>query len=194
MSINRDIVNASVDRLLAQYAEYVLLDNVVTEAKVAYEKRMIAIVKERGISLAEIASIIQIDDEAQTYASKREYWLRLCNRIADEMTFPSPLVWMLYKARAYAGTPQEITTWSAFRSHCHPTGYICTKRYTFLREAVRKHCDIDIDDIAATTLLTDACDMPWLQTVMEKPEVMGEWLRHEFHIRENRVAKWEDMP
>jgi hypothetical protein len=138
--------------------------------------------------------IISEDNEAQQHASEHEHWLRLRNRVADEMTFPSPMAWMLYKARAYAGTPEEIATWSAFRSHCRPSGYICTKRYAFLRDAAQTHCNVAIDDIAGTTPLADIADMLWLQALMEKPEVMNEWLSHEFHMMENRVAKWEDAP
>jgi hypothetical protein len=193
MTSQNTIAKLSVQRLLAQYAEYLELDKAVSLAKAKYEQRLLAVAKERAVPLSDVATLVSQDLEVQYQASVRDYYLRLRERMADEMTFTSPQVWMLYKAKAYTGTPQAITTWGAFRSHCTPTGYICTKRDAFVREAARVYAGINIDTLESKLPLVEVCEMPWVLAVMDKSEVMNTWLQHEFYMREQRVAKWEDV-
>ena len=118
-------------------------------------------------------------------------------RISDEMTFANPIVWMMYKFKAYAGTSGAIVDMADFRSHCLPEGYICTKRYHFLRAFLRSEFTLDLDNHS-----TYPDDME-LNRVYVRPEFlalpgnetfMSKWAAYEYYVRNKKLAKWENYP
>jgi hypothetical protein len=115
-------------------------------------------------------------------------------RISDEMTFANPVVWMMYKYRAYQGTSQAITDMQDFRKHCSKPGYICTKRYLFLNDYLKGR-GVDLNDrssFADNLELPEVYGNAALLALPEDKAFMAEWDRHEYHETNSRVAKWEN--
>lgn len=185
---------AAVTRLLAQYQEYQLLDAAATEAKSSYEKRLLERAKEQRVSLREILNTdAQIDETLRLYDGQRRQYEQMRDRVADEMTFATPEIWMRYKALAYKGTIQEIATWEDFMQHCSPPGYICTKRYAFLRRTAQEKLHVTLDGLSKDTPLLAMCGAPWLEELQSDHDVISEWQLHEFFMKNDRVAKWQDV-
>lgn len=185
---------AAVTRLLAQYQEHLLLDAASTEARSAYEKRLLELAKEQHASLREILNTdAQIDEILRLHDGQRRQFERMRDRVADEMTFATPEIWMRYKALAYKGTEKEIATWEDFTQHCSPSGHICTKRYAFLRCVAQDKLNVSLDTLAEDVPLIEVCDAPWLEQLQNDHDVISEWQSHEFFMKDNQVTKWQDV-
>ncbi len=116
--------------------------------------------------------------------------------LGDAMQYDTPAVWMNYKREAYRGTPQEIATIADFRTHCSKPGYICTKRFTFLNEYLARTSGMQLTDSAAFPGAADMSTLinhPAVRALEHDETFLQEWSKHEFYIRDGRVAKWEDM-
>ena len=185
-------IHLSVERLIAQYKEYCCLEAQEHEVKEKYQEKIISLAKTQGKSVREI---IEENSDAELYAWKQAQDLikKMRERVADEMTFPLPEIWMRYKALAYQGSDKEIRTWGEFMQHCQPSGYICTKRYAFLHKAVQEREGVAIHELPAQTPLIVMCDAPWLREIQEDDKCMSMWLAHEFFMKDNQVAKWQDV-
>lgn len=189
----RPSIAASVDRLLAQYREYSLLASSATEAKQEYEEKLLLLAKEYNVGLEEaMSSFVLRDEDLQRILMRKRTYERMRDRISDEMTFATPEIWMRYKALAYKETPDEIATWKDFQQHCLPAGYICSKRYAFLRDVAATVLNVSLDDFDETAPLLHACDASWVETLEQNEEVIERWQKHEFHATEHGVAKWEN--
>jgi hypothetical protein len=193
MSDRQNYVKAAVARLLAQYQEYLALDEMVKSTAESYEQSLLAYAKEQNISLPEVLRKIEEHSSLATLQQEKLRYERMRNRVADEMTFPTPEVWIRYKATAYKNTDKEIATWGDFVQHCSPQGYICTKRFAFLQQVVREHLHIEITEIAKDTPLLNVCDASWLADIQQQQDLMTTWQEHEFFMKDNRVAKWQDV-
>ena len=88
---------AAVDRLLDTYDEYKTLT-----AKIATAERRLALAKLRNSGVEQIQ--IELDD------LRRDQ-----QQLSDDMTFDTPLVWVMYKFEAYQDETQPIRTMHDFR-------------------------------------------------------------------------------
>lgn len=112
---------------------------------------------------------------------------RLLDRIGDEMTFPTPSIWIMYKYNAYKDTDKQIKTVKDFIDHCSPEGYICTKRFSFLSTYMDiKHIFNNKNEDLEVIFNSNE-----LAKLENDSEFMNLWLDNEFKIVENRIAKWE---
>lgn len=186
-------IQKTIERLLAQYVEYDALSEQIDRVVADFERMLLATAKDKGISLREVLQAIESYPELHLLQRERARYERMRDRVGDEMTFPTPEIWMRYKALAYRGTKEEIGTWGAFVEHCRPEGYICTKRFAFLRQEAQKHLGMELTDLPADTSLLDVCGDAWLAKLQDRPEVMEAWLEHEFYMRDRKVAKWQDV-
>ena len=105
---------AAVDRLLDMYDEYKTL-----AAKITAAERRLALAKLKNSGVEQIR--IELDELRHNQ-----------QQLSDDMTFDTPLVWVMYKFEAYQDEVQPIRTMHDFRLHCSKPGYICTKRFIFL--------------------------------------------------------------
>ena len=105
---------AAVDRLLDMYDEYKALT-----VKIAAAERRLALAKLKNSGVEQIR--IELDELRHNQ-----------QQLSDDMTFDTPLVWVMYKFEAYQDEAQPIRTMHDFRLHCSKPGYICTKRFIFL--------------------------------------------------------------
>lgn len=115
---------------------------------------------------------------------------KLQEQTGNEMTFATPLVWILYKARAYKGTPQVIDTVGDFRAHCSPEGCICTRRYAFMVEYLgAKGVDISIHD--ENMPLEDFAALPEIASLEADSTFMQHWQAQEYYRKDGEIAKWQ---
>ena len=105
---------AAVDRLLDMYDEYKTL-----AAKITAAERRLALAKLKNSGVEQIR--IELDN-----------LLHSQQQLSDDMTFDTPLIWVMYKFEAYQDEAQPIRTMHDFRLHCSKPDYICTKRFIFL--------------------------------------------------------------
>lgn len=168
---------ADVDKLLGMYAEYKS-----TVAQQEDTARQLAKAKLKGSPTEQL-------QKAYTALSQQT------QAISDTMTFATPLVWALYKFEAYAGEAQPISTMQDFRVHCSKPGYICTKRFIFVNQALNEKGLPTLADSKAypdTESLTVA--FASLQELSEDDtDFMKSWELHEYYKQGGKVAKWENF-
>ena len=147
---------AAVDKLLDMYDEHKALT-----AKIVAAERRVALAKLKNSSGEQIR--IELDDLRHNQ-----------QQLSDNMTFDTPLVWVMYKFEAYQDEAQPIKTMHDFRLHCSKPGYICTKRFTFLN----------------AHLLSEI--FPLLADIEQDEVFLSTWRAHEYYQEDGIVKKWQD--
>jgi hypothetical protein len=168
-----------VTRLLAQYSEYVL----ALKEQDSLRQRILATSSSQNPSIAEADHIRTTLENIELYSQ----------RLSQEMSFAWPRIWMLYKLLAYANTPKAIVTLGDLRTHCLPEGYICTKRWAFLKRMSSNYtyCEVhDTNVFPDTMMLEDFLSIDHVHTFIHDPYLIKEWQRHEYFIQDDRIAKW----
>lgn len=178
--------------LLEQYKEYLSVNDKLDALKSEQMKAAIRIGTQSGQPFAIV--LREQPDEIAELTAQIESTADDLQRISDEMTFANPVVWMMYKYKAYQGTSQAITDMQDFRKHCSKPDYICTKRYLFLNEYLsRRGIDLNDNSLYPDTLaLPEVYGSKPLLTLLRDANFMAEWDRHEYHTVDGRVAKWEN--
>ena len=166
---------AAVDKLLDMYDEYKTLT-----AKIAAAERRLALakLKNSGVKQAQI----ELDR------------LR-CNQqqLSDDMTFDTPLVWVLYKFEAYQDEAQPIRTMHDFRLHCSKPGYICTKRFIFLNAHLCSNGQrplTDSEQYPDEMLLSEI--FPLLGEIEQDETFLSSWRAHEYYQEDGAIKKWQN--
>lgn len=182
----------AVDRLIRQYQEYVHLDAEIKQLDEQAFLLMGKLAKEHELSLADIQTKRSDYPELVSLDLQKKIYERMLNRLSDEMTFANPLIWMMYKHKAYKGTSTEIATIDDFRRHCAPVDYICGKRYRFLVEKL--HGKLDSEELFPSDTSLDHLyrDEIILELCMD-PDFMKEWQEQEYKISQNRINKWNSL-
>lgn len=183
---------AKVEHLLQQYQEYLAVSQSIDQLKDKQMKVAIELGTARGVPFSTIlkehpAKIMTINQDMEVAEQNLQ-------RISDEMTFANPVVWMMYKYKAYTGTSQAITDMADFRKHCSKPGYICTKRYQFLNKQLNQR-GIDLNDpirYPDEMILEEAYKLPALVALAQDEDFMTLWNRYEYNQDNGRVAKWEN--
>jgi hypothetical protein len=169
-------VRKEVDHLLAMYETY----------KSCHEEQARAA---RALAKAKLRG-----EPAQDLEKDYKQLAQRLQSISDTMTFANPLVWAHYKFEAYADEAQPIRTMQDFRVHCSKPGYICTKRFTFINQSLRKQDLPTLGDTMAyadNQLLSEAFGV--LHMLSQDELFMQAWRMHEYYRRDGVVAKWENL-
>jgi hypothetical protein len=186
----------AVGILLAQYALYRSFEQELHRAENQLMVVAGQVAQAENLPISRVLRELERVPELALVAAYKNSMARRLQSVSDEMLFDTPLVWVLYKYRAYAGTPQELSTIGVFREHCSKPGYICTKRWYFLKEQLRVHSGVDVEDYqvfpAEAGLLT-IYHHPALIAFMNDPNSMLAWARHEYYVENGRVVKWGDV-
>ncbi len=165
-----------VDRLIMQYKEYVLLNEIIQKLE---NQKLIYVLKKNNKLIKKIDKMISL------FKKDRE-------QLSNEMTFANPVIWMIYKYQAYKGASNEIKTIGDFRKHCEPEGYICTLRFKFLKDYLKKK-SIDLTDLKK---FPDNKDLKYLFKsdfifkLTADTIFMNIWKSNEYLIENNKVNKW----
>jgi len=168
-------VRAAVDRLLDMYDEYKTLT-----AKIAAAERRLALAKLKNSDVEQIR--IELDD--LRYSQQR---------LSDDMTFDTPLVWVMYKFEAYQDEVQPIRTMHDFRLHCSKPGYICTKRFIFLNAHLCSNGQrtlADSEQYPDEMLLREI--FPLLGETEQDEAFLSNWRAHEYYQEDDVIKKWQN--
>jgi hypothetical protein len=182
-----------VDRLLEQYQDYLGVTREIDELKSRLIQEAIEIGQKEHkpftAVLAEApATLEKLRQQIEAAEAQQQ-------EISDEMTFANPVVWMMYKFKAYADTSNAIRDMEDFRKHCSPDGYICTTRFTFLRQYL---LDMGKSDLSDTGTYPDALPLNELYASDDIASLPADeifmrlWCAHEYYRENGKVAKWED--
>ena len=166
---------AAVDKLLDMYDEYKALT-----AKIAAAEHRLALAKLKNSSGEQIR--IELDDLRHSQ-----------QQLSDNMTFDTPLVWVMYKFEAYQDEAQPIKTMHDFRLHCSKPGYICTKRFTFLNAHLCNNGQrplTDSEQYHDEMLLSEI--FPLLADIEQDEAFLSSWCAHEYYQEAGIVKKWQD--
>lgn len=172
-----DKAQAAVDQLLAMYEQYKKVSS-----KQAQLSQQLAKAKLLNMSTQKLHS------EYTTVTMDLQ-------KISDKMTFANPIIWIMYKYKAYAAEAQPITTMQDFRIHCSKLGYICTKRFIFVNEALRNN---GLTPLSDANIYPDDMDLSEiihshdLQLLLEDKVFTSLWDSYEYNLVDGRVAKWEN--
>ena len=166
---------ATVDRLLDMYDEYKTL-----AAKITAAERCLAMAKLKN------SGVKQIRTELDGLRHNQQ-------QLSDDMTFDTPLVWVMYKFEAYQDEVQPIRTMHDFRLHCSKPGYICTKRFIFLNAHLCSNgqCSlIDSKKYPDEMLLSEI--FPLLREIGQDEVFMSSWRSHEYYQEHGAIKKWQN--
>ena len=166
---------AAVDKLLDMYDEYKALI-----AKIAVVERRLALAKLKNSGVEQIR--IELDDLRHSQ-----------QQLSDDMTFDTPLVWVMYKFEAYQDEAQPIRPMHDFRLHCSKPGYICTKRFTFLNTHLCNNgqCLLTDDERYPDKMLLSEI-FPLLGEIERDEVFVSIWRAHEYYQEDGIVKKWQD--
>lgn len=157
-----------VGRLIAQYKEYEVLQGVLSGFK-----------KQRVLGQ-------DVDQRVEAF------YKTLLQQTADEMTFATPGIWILYKALAYKNSPQALETVDDFRAHCQPEGYICTKRYKMLRTYLEQK-SLSLQEVSGRTPLETLANQPLIIDLESDGAFLEQWQRYEYFKKGDKIAKWQNF-
>ena len=166
---------AAVDRLLDMYDDYKTLASKITAAE-----RRLALAKLKNSGVEQIQ--IELDD------LRRDQ-----QQLSDDMTFDTPLVWVMYKFEAYQDEAQPIRTMHDFRLHCSKPGYICTKRFIFLNAHLCSNGQrplTDSEQYPDEMLLREI--FPLLGEIEQDEAFLSSWRAHEYYQEDGATKKWQD--
>ncbi len=116
-------------------------------------------------------------------------------RIGDEMTYVDPIVWMMYKHKAYLGSHHEITTVGALREHCDDHGGICAKRFDFLSTSIKAKYGKDIKapkEFPDDARIEDLYGSELFDAVVSDEDFTRDWQKYEFYKKDGKAAKWQN--
>ncbi|MDP3771281.1 MAG: hypothetical protein Q8R16_03200 [bacterium] len=181
----------AVERLLTQYREYLDAMRAIEQQRSKKLAHVAEISRQHGMS---IQDVLAQDDAYETLRDDARI-IRLLERdrdqIADAMTFANPLIWIMYKDRAYRGTSQAIRDWAAFKLHCAPEGYICGKRFRFLERHLQDTRSIAFATAFADHMpLAEVCTQPLIIGLLDDRGCMETWEQQEYHRTDGAVTKW----
>lgn len=171
-------VNQAVDNLLGMYNQYKTIND------------------EKSKLTSQLAKARLSGEDYSDVAAKLDKRTAKLNKISDDMTFADPMVWMLYKYRAYQDEAQPILNMNDFRIHCSQPGYICTKRFIFTNRQLHNVHRPTMDDRSAypdDELLDKVVTSDAIVSLAADKSFMDQWKQHEYHMDADRVAKWEDF-
>lgn len=166
---------AAVDRLLDMYDEYKTLT-----AKIAAAERRLALAKLKNSGVEQIR--IELDELRHNQ-----------QQLSDDMTFDTPLVWVMYKFEAYQDEAQPIRTMHDFHLHCSKPGYICTKRFIFLNAHLCSNGQrslIDSKKYPDEMLLSEI--FPLLGKIEQNEAFLSSWCAHEYYQEHGAIKKWQN--
>lgn len=175
MTEGANSARAAVDRLLDMYDEYKTLT-----AKIAAAERRLVLAKLKNSDVEQIR--IELDDLRHEQ-----------QQLSDNMTFDTPLIWVMYKFEAYQDEAQPIRTMHDFRLHCSKPGYICTKRFTFLNAHLCNNgqCPLtDSEQYPDKMLLSEIFSL--LGEIGQDEVFLSTWRAHEYYQEDGIVKKWQD--
>jgi len=117
------------------------------------------------------------------------------SKIGDAMTYSDPIVWMMYKFKAYQESDHEIKTLDDLKHHSLEHGGICEKRFIFLTKEIQNRYGKnikDIDEFSPLLTLDTFCRTAILNDLIKIKDFIKTWQKYEYHTESHRVAKWEN--
>jgi hypothetical protein len=182
-----------VERLIMQYREYVFLSEMIQKLENDRFAEAARIAKEKNISISDITQSKKSFAPLRLVDQKIALLKTDLQRLSDEMTYPNHYVWMMYKDKAYKGTSTEIATLADFKRHCSPEGYICTTRFKFMNEYLKRRAGVNLDDdnqYPPTMKLSDFYERSEILKLLEDTDFLAQWKGNEYLVSKNRINKW----
>lgn len=185
-----------VEELLEMFEKWSELNDKVSELE---DKIFQQAVKEAEEKDAEIPDLVEGRETSEKIEELREQKNKIEENKASvgrQMKFKNPVVWIMYKRKAYVGTNDEMRTVKDFREHCQVPDGICTKRYIYTKEYCEENLGWNIDDdnsfrpkMALNKLYQDER----IISLVQDNDFMEEWRSHELNMEGERPAKWEEF-
>jgi hypothetical protein len=180
----------TVERLILQYKEYLCLADKIKKLEAQKLRVLVKISRKEGVPIGSLKANKHRDIE------DLERLIELTKldqkQVSDEMTFANPVVWIMYKDRAYRGTSQGIEDWAAFKEHCAPRDYICGKRFRFIDNYLKAQKGISLRSVFNDNLtLAKVYTSRLLLNLVNDLEFMEGWKRNEYRRARGRAGKWE---
>ncbi len=186
----------AVEKLLIAYREYRSVQAHIEELKKEQLAAAVDLSKRHGEKISAILSKRESYPALQVLGGRQIEEEAHMQAISDVMTFADPIVWMMYKYKAYLETPGAICTVKDLKKHCIKDDYICTKRFMFLNEHLKRNSGIDLTDVNRfpdDMLLPELYGQEFVIALVENKEFLHLWETHEYYKEGERVAKWENI-
>jgi len=185
-----------VETLLEMFKEWSELNDRVSEFE---DKIFEEAVKEASETELEIADLIdgkETTEKLEELKKEKKQAEKEKTSVGRNMKFKNPVVWVMYKRKAYVGTNDEMRDMKDFREHCEVPDGICTARYIFIEEYCEENLDWNIDndeDFDPKMDLDELYQDQRIISLVQNEDFMEEWRSHELNMEDGKPAKWKEF-
>ncbi len=185
-----------VEELLDMFDQWSQLNNKVSEIEDKIFSKAVTVATENSIDISKVTEGKFKNDDVERLKEEKRAVEEEKKAVGQSMKFKNPVVWIMYKRKAYIGTNDEMRVMQDFREHCQVPDGICTARYIFIKEYCEEKLGWNIDsnndfdrDLSLKRLYND----DKIISLVQDDEFMERWRSHELNMADGRPAKWEEF-
>lgn len=185
-----------VDELLEMFEEWSDLNDKVSEIEDQIFAEAVNVAAEKEIDISKVTDGEVENEKVEELKQEKSEVENEKTAVGHQMKFKNPVVWIMYKRKAYIGTNDEMRTVEDFRKHCQVPDGICTKRYIFTKEYCEENMDWNIEndqDFSPEMELDDLYRDERIISLVQNDDFMRQWRNHELNMNGERPAKWEEF-
>ena len=185
-----------VEELLEMFEEWSNLNDKVSEIEDQIFSKAVTVAAEKEVDVSKVTEGEIESEIVEELKEKKENVEEEKKSVGRNMKFKNPVVWIMYKRKAYIGTNDEMRDMKDFREHCEVPDGICTARYIFIKEYCEENLDWNIDedeDFSPEMDLDKSYQDERIISLVQNDDFMWEWRSHELNVENGRPAKWEEF-
>jgi len=185
---------SEVNQLLEMFQDWSSLNDKVSDIEDEIFSEAVEIAAEKNVKVSQLTEGEIEDEQIEVLREKKQELEEEKKSVGHNMKFKNPVVWIMYKRKAYIDTNDEMRDMKDFREHCQVPGGICTARYVFIKEYCEQNLDWNIDSdesFSPEIPLDDVYVDERIISLVQNEEFMREWRLYELDMEDGEPAKWE---
>ena len=185
-----------VEGLLEMFEEWSDLNNEVSGIEDQIFSKAVEVAAEKEVEVSKVTEGEVKSEKVEELKEKKRDVESEKKAVGHQMKFKNPVVWIMYKRKAYIGTNDEMRDMKDFREHCEVPDGICTARYIFIEDYCEENMDWNIDndeDFNPKMDLDELYQDQRIISLVQNEDFMERWRGHELNMEDGRPAKWEEF-
>lgn len=185
-----------VEGLLEMFEEWSDLNNEASGIEDQIFSKAVEVAAEKEVEVSKVTEGEVKSEKIEELKEKKRDIESEKKSLGRQMKFKNPVVWIMYKRKAYIGTNDEMRDMKDFREHCEVPDGICTARYIFIEEYCEENMDWNIDndeDFNPKMDLDELYQDQRIISLVQNEDFMERWRGHELNMEDGRPAKWEEF-
>lgn len=185
-----------VEGLLEMFEEWSDLNNEVSGIEDQIFSKAVEVAAEKEVEVSKVTEGEVKSEKVEELKEKKRDVESEKKSVGRQMKFKNPVIWIMYKRKAYIGTNDEMRDMKDFREHCEVPDGICTARYIFIEDYCEENMDWNIDndeDFNPKMDLDELYQDQRIISLVQNEDFMERWRGHELNMEDGRPAKWEEF-